>query len=94
MHGPTRAPIMEGFFKVLFGSRPIKGMEVGVWYGKGSTKIWLENCVANSEFWLVDTWRPFLQSRRSVNEDVDIILQVWINFRPMLFLVLFNSKTN
>ncbi len=65
---PTRAPIMEGFFKVLFGNQPIKGMEIGVWYGKGSTKIWLENCVANSEFWLVDTWRPF-STKEDLNED-------------------------
>ena len=57
-----------GIFKVLFGNQPIKGMEIGVWYGKGSTKIWLENCSANSEFWLVDTWRPF-SSKEDMNED-------------------------
>ena len=38
---PLRSPIMEGFFSALFGNKPIKGMEIGVWYRKGSTKIWL-----------------------------------------------------
>ena len=63
-----RSPIMEGFFSALFGNKPIKGMEIGVWYGKGSTKIWLENCSANSEFWLVDIWRPFA-SKEDLTED-------------------------
>ena len=66
---PSRAPIMEGFFKTIFGNTPIRGLEVGCWYGKGSTKIWLENCAPNSEFWLVDGWRPFSSQEDHAEDD-------------------------
>jgi hypothetical protein len=56
---PQRAPIMELVFKTVFGARRINGLEIGAWYGIGSTKIWLKNCAPNSHFLIVDSWRPY-----------------------------------
>lgn len=56
---PTRAPIMKELFLTAFKDTPIRLLEVGVWYGLGSTDIWLSNCGAGSELFLVDAWAPF-----------------------------------
>ncbi|MEI8301943.1 MAG: class I SAM-dependent methyltransferase [Burkholderiales bacterium] len=56
---PARAPVMEEMFRMVFGSRQIRGLEVGVWFGIGSTQIWLSNLQPGSEFYLVDAWRPY-----------------------------------
>ena len=50
-----RAPVMEEFFRTIFGSRQIRGLEVGVW----STQIWLSNLNPGSEFYLAGAWRPY-----------------------------------
>jgi hypothetical protein len=55
----ARIEIMVKLFASAFSNVPIKGMEIGVWYGLGSTKIWLENCHANSELYLLDSWKPY-----------------------------------
>ena len=57
------------FFKTLeainAGNTIIKGLEIGVNTGDCSTKIWLEEIPDNSEFWLVDMWKPY-----SSNEEI------------------------
>jgi hypothetical protein len=49
--------VLEKLIKNI--DKPVKGLEIGVWFGEGSTRIWLENCQENSEFWLVDSWKPY-----------------------------------
>lgn len=56
---PERVPVMKALFETVFQKRAIRGLEVGVWYGLGSTQIWLDNCAPGSEFWLVDSWKPY-----------------------------------
>ena len=50
------------------GSKTITGLEIGVWYGLGSTQIWLESCAAGSEFYLIDSWKPY-SSSEDLNDD-------------------------
>jgi predicted O-methyltransferase YrrM len=38
---------------------PIDMLEVGTWFGEGSTKIWLDNLKPGSTLTLVDPWRPY-----------------------------------
>jgi len=71
----SRAPIMEQTFKAFTNytlerkkGGGIRGMEIGVWYGKGSTKIWLDAAPRNSEFMLIDSWKPYA-SERDLNDD-------------------------
>ncbi len=54
----SRTEIMKKVFLDSFNDKPIKGIEVGVWRGEGSTQIWLKNCAPNSEFLLIDQWEP------------------------------------
>lgn len=65
---PQRAPIMKMLFSTAFKDKPIKGLEIGVWYGIGSTQIWMEECAPNSEFYLIDSWKPYA-SKEDLVED-------------------------
>lgn len=38
---------------------PIHALEIGSWYGIGSTKIWLERLPEGSTLTIMDLWRPF-----------------------------------
>jgi hypothetical protein len=40
-------------------SGPISALEIGVWYGIGSTNIWLDNLRPGSSLFLVDAWKPY-----------------------------------
>lgn len=40
----------------------IRALEIGVWYGGGSTNIWLENFMPGSDIVLLDAWRPYASS--------------------------------
>src|SRR4051812_46874316 len=44
----TRGEIMVRVLKECFSS-PIKALEVGTWFGHGSTKLWVENIPDGSE---------------------------------------------
>lgn len=46
----------------------IRGMEIGVWYGKGSTQIWLKRAPASSEILLIDSWKPYASNRDLVDD--------------------------
>jgi len=56
---PERSSIMAELFRHFFGGKSTKALEVGVWYGIGSTNIWLDNLVSGSELFLIDSWRPY-----------------------------------
>ena len=56
LHG-TRAPKMIEIVKEF--TTPIHALEIGSWYGVGSTNIWLEFLPEGSTLTLLDLWRPF-----------------------------------
>ncbi len=53
-----RAPLMNAFIQQAF-NHPIKALEIGVWYGVGSTNIWLNHIKPGSTLQLVDVWKPY-----------------------------------
>jgi len=55
---PKRAEIMRKVANEAFKSK-IRALEMGVWYGVGSTNIWLDALPENSEIVLIDSWRPY-----------------------------------
>ncbi|WP_186307921.1 class I SAM-dependent methyltransferase [Paraburkholderia sp. BCC1884] len=55
---PKRISAMTALIQTAFAGK-IKALEIGVWYGIGSTNIWLNNLQAGSELTLVDAWRPY-----------------------------------
>jgi hypothetical protein len=55
---PGRAGLMEQIIKTAFQT-PISALEIGVWYGVGSTNIWLNNLKENSSILLLDSWMPY-----------------------------------
>lgn len=65
---PSRAVIMKQLFKAAFDGKKIVGMEIGVWYGKGSTQIWLKNLTPDSEFTLIDSWRPYASKQDLIDD--------------------------
>lgn len=54
-------PLRAGFMKraVELFEAPIDALEIGTWYGEGSTQIWLDNLKAGSTLTLVDRWQPY-----------------------------------
>lgn len=44
---------------------PVRALEIGTWFGKGSTRVWLEALPDGSQLILVDGWRPFLSATDS-----------------------------
>lgn len=56
-----RREVMRGLVKEAF-TGPVRAVEVGTWFGKGSTRVWFEALPTGSQLVLVDGWRPFLSS--------------------------------
>lgn len=46
-----------GLFKT-----PIQALEIGTWFGEGSTQIWMKHLCPGSTLTLVDPWRPYASS--------------------------------
>ncbi len=44
-------------------SDPIKMLEVGTWFGEGSTKIWIKYLPNGSDLYLVDSWKPYFSEK-------------------------------
>jgi predicted O-methyltransferase YrrM len=57
---PHRRRVMEQAIRTF--KRPIHALEVGSWFGEGSTRVWLENLHPGSTLTLVDAWRPYASS--------------------------------
>jgi hypothetical protein len=58
---PSRLNVMREIIKTYF-TGPIAAIEVGTWFGEGSTKIWLEQLPSHSTLLLVDSWRPYIST--------------------------------
>ncbi len=41
---------------------PIKVLEVGTWFGVGSTRVWFDNIPNGSSLTLVDSWRAYISN--------------------------------
>ena len=65
---PFRVEIMQEIIKSAF-STPINALEIGVWFGVGSTKIWLDNVKPGSTIVLVDPWKPYA-SKADLEDDL------------------------
>jgi predicted O-methyltransferase YrrM len=63
-----RAEVMDLLIKSAF-SGPISALEIGVWYGIGSTNIWLKNLHPASTLCLIDPWKPYA-SKEDLNDDI------------------------
>ena len=50
---------------------PIHALEIGTWYGEGSTQIWLQNLPAGSTLTLVDPWRPYGSAADMTDREFD-----------------------
>jgi hypothetical protein len=64
---PGRAEVLDLLIKNAF-TRPISVLEIGTWYGIGSTNIWLNNLHPHSTLCLIDSWRPY-SSKEDLKDD-------------------------
>lgn len=42
-------------------SKPITALEIGTWFGEGSTKVLINELPNSSSLVLIDSWKPFVQ---------------------------------
>ena len=54
-----RSEVMGQIIRTNF-NRPIEALELGTWFGEGSTKIWLSQLHENSSLVLIDSWKPYV----------------------------------
>ena len=55
---------LEGMKSVIGEfKRPINALEIGVWYGEGSTKVWLDALIEKSSITLIDFWKPYCSDK-------------------------------
>jgi len=64
---PDRSGVMDALIKAAFTS-PISALEIGVWFGVGSTNIWLTNLKPGSSILLLDSWKPY-SSQEDLQDD-------------------------
>jgi predicted O-methyltransferase YrrM len=48
------------------GASPCAVLEIGTWFGRGSTQVWLEALPSGSTLMCVDVWRPYMQPGENV----------------------------
>jgi hypothetical protein len=53
-----RSAIMEVVKSSFCG--PVRAVEIGAWFGEGSTRIWLESLPRGPELVIIDSWCPYL----------------------------------
>jgi hypothetical protein len=56
---PERGRVMQRVLQEYFNG-PTSLLEIGTWFGEGSTPIWLETLAPGSKLVLLDAWRPYL----------------------------------
>jgi hypothetical protein len=72
---PARLPIMEACIQRLLSS-PVNALEIGTWFGLGSTQIWLKTLPPGSTLTLIDAWRPY-------SSEDDLKVSDGFNYREM-----------
>jgi predicted O-methyltransferase YrrM len=58
---PARREVMRETVTGNF-QRPIDALEIGTWFGRGSTRIWLDSLPAGSSLTLIDSWKKYVSS--------------------------------
>ena len=59
-----RSGVMDRVIRSCFeASRPINGLEIGTWFGLGSTKVWMESFPFGSTLTCIDPWRPYISAQ-------------------------------
>jgi hypothetical protein len=66
---------MQTFIQKAF-DYPINFLEIGTWFGDGSTNVWLNNLKPNSNIFLVDSWRPY-SSEKDLSE---LDRKTWVDY--------------
>jgi SAM-dependent methyltransferase len=51
--------------------KPLKFLEIGTWYGEGSTRIWLDSLHPDSSVTLIDYWKSFSSKKDLKNKNFD-----------------------
>lgn len=59
---PSRAGAMRRVLRENFTSA-VNFLEVGTWFGEGSTPLWLSALPSGSHLVLLDSWRPYVSSQ-------------------------------
>jgi len=55
----NRIPAMRAIIPENF-SKPITALEIGTWFGSGSTRIWMETLPPGSSLFMVDAWGRYI----------------------------------
>lgn len=87
---PSRSEVMRALISNAFHN-PISALEIGVWFGTGSTNIWLDCLQRKSNLVLVDAWRPYASGadlqdkewdyRRDDSLSTDAFLSTFLNVK-------------
>lgn len=55
---PGRREMMETLARAAF-QEPVSALEIGVWFGQGSTQVWMDTLRPGSTLHLLDSWKPY-----------------------------------
>lgn len=80
---PPRKKIMSDLFKKSFKekNKPLKFLEVGTWFGEGSTQLWIDLLPKKSELYLVDAWGKYISSGDSNDAMYQLVSTYNIGFQ-------------
>ena len=67
---PERKQYLSHIITSNFSSHPIKALEIGSWFGEGSTKVILEKLPKNSDFFLIDSWKPYISKEDLTKKNI------------------------
>ena len=63
----NRVDFMEKAASQFLGKQDFRLLEIGTWFGLGSTKIWLRHMKDDAEIFLCDRWAPYLTNYDSTS---------------------------
>jgi predicted O-methyltransferase YrrM len=64
----NRVELMRDLVRSSF-SQPIVALEIGTWFGQGSTRVWIEALPRGSTLILLDSWRSYLSDADRLKDD-------------------------
>ena len=81
---PSRSFYLEKMLKEF--KSPIKALEIGTWFGEGSTAVFRKNLLPGSTLFLLDAWRPYFRGD-------DLNFPYYENMNDLSFAALHNVIT-
>ena len=68
-----RHPVMKKVFNSYFHNKQksINALEIGTWFGEGSTKLWMDLLPNESIFTIVDQWKPYASPEDKLSKHFD-----------------------